>query len=228
MAGEFIITLGDESQIPDLLKGPFVHGKREPRIAMVGRSNVGKSSLINALLRMKAGMARVSKQPGKTRQINFYLWKEAKKILADLPGYGYAKAGFEERERWGAFVNQYLRADENLERAVVLLDARHGPTEIDMKAIQFMSLENIPVTFVFTKYDQLKTQKDRAARKKEAVESLKELGYQGQKMFWVSIEDDRSIYELEKELLGTGESEAKKASDRKKGISEEDGQTDGR
>lgn len=220
MAGEFIITLGDESQIPDLLKGQFVHGKREPRIAMVGRSNVGKSSLINALLRMRAGMARVSKQPGKTRQINFYLWKEGKKILADLPGYGYAKAGFEERERWGNFINQYLRADENLERAVVLLDARHGPTEIDMKAIQFMSLENIPVTFVFTKCDQLKTQRERAARKKEAVESLKELGYQGQKMLWVSIEDDRSVYELEKELLGTGDSEAKKASDRKKGLGE--------
>jgi GTP-binding protein len=198
MAGQFIITLGNFEQIDQVVKGEFVQGRREPRIAMVGRSNVGKSSLINSILGEK--LARVSNQPGKTRQIHFYLWKEAARLLADLPGYGYAKAGHEERDRWGEFINGYLRADMGIDRAVVLLDARHGPTEIDCQAIKFMSLEAIPVTFVFTKFDQLKTQSERASRRKEAKKALLNLGFDPERAHWVSVRDGHGMLDLKKDL----------------------------
>lgn len=181
----YLITLADVAQLEGLIKGPFLKGHRERRIAMVGRSNVGKSSLINAILGHGI-QARVSNQPGKTREIHFYHWKSAGKILADLPGYGYAKAGHADRERWAGFINAYLRADEGLDRAVVLLDSRHGPTDIDRDAIRFLSLESIPITFVFTKTDQLKTQSERAARRKEASQQLLELGYDPSSAFWVT------------------------------------------
>ncbi len=198
MAGEYVATLGDASQIDEMVKGEFVHGRREPRVALVGRSNVGKSSLINALVGSR--LARVSNEPGKTRQIHFYLWKDAGRVLADLPGYGYARTGHDERNRWAKFINGYLRADSALERAVVLLDSRHGPTELDAEAIRFMSLEAIPVTFVFTKTDQLKTQAERAARKKEASQRLRELGFDPEGAFWVSAKARTGLKELATEL----------------------------
>ncbi|HCM40526.1 MAG TPA: ribosome biogenesis GTP-binding protein YsxC [Bdellovibrionales bacterium] len=184
MPGEFIVTLGDVSNIPGMFEGHFLKGRSEPRIAMVGRSNVGKSSLINALL--QARLAQVSKEPGKTRAIHFYLWKEMGKIVADLPGYGYARAGHDERDRWARFINAYLKEDGNLERAMVLLDARHGPTELDLEAIGFLSLKGIPVTFIMTKFDALKTQSDRARRSKEVNAVLKDMGYGPKDVYWVS------------------------------------------
>src|SRR4051812_5723044 len=100
MSGEFILTIGDRSQLESgkLIRGPFLKGRREPRIALVGRSNVGKSSLINSILEAK--LARISTEPGKTRAIHCYLWNEAARILVDLPGYGYARVSKVERERW--------------------------------------------------------------------------------------------------------------------------------
>ena len=184
MAGEFILTVGDSSQLDGLFNGKFMKGRAEQRIAMVGRSNVGKSSLINALLSFS--LARTSNQPGKTRQIHFYLWKEAKRIVADLPGFGYAKVSAEERNRWAAFVESYLEADSGLECTLVLLDGRHGPTEIDLDAIRFLSSKRIPMIFVLTKVDTLKTQKERASRKKEVDTALREIGVDPSHAFWVS------------------------------------------
>jgi GTP-binding protein len=198
MAGVFVHTVGDASQLDDLLDGEFLKGHREPRIAMVGRSNVGKSSLINGLI--GGTLARVSKEPGKTRCIHFYLWKDRKVMIADLPGYGYAKASHEERDRWAEFINAYMRRDENLKRAVVLLDGRHGPTDLDRSAIQFLSSEGIPITFVMTKLDQLKTQSERAARKKEVGAVMLEMGFSPELVFWVSAKTGDGLRSLTEEL----------------------------
>ncbi len=191
MAGEFLYTLADQAQFKGLFNGLFFRGRREPRIAMVGRSNVGKSSLINALLGHR--LAHTSASPGKTRTINFYDWKGTGRIIADLPGYGFAKASHEERDRWSGFINRYLEADENLARAVVLLDARHGPTELDAQAIRFLSLKAIPVTFVFAKFDTLKTQSERVTRRREAEAALREMGFNAEETFWVSAKTKQGL-----------------------------------
>jgi GTP-binding protein len=198
MAGQFVVTVGATENLEGLFSGPHLKGQSQPRIAMVGRSNVGKSSLINALLLAK--VAQVSKEPGKTRSIHFYLWVDGKKVVADLPGYGYARTAQSERDRWAEFINAYLRADENLECALVLLDARHGPTKLDEQAIRFLSFEGIPVTFIFTKSDQLKTQAERARRKKEASAALKALGFDPERAHWVSSKSGDGLLKLANEL----------------------------
>lgn len=195
---EFLVTLADLSQFSGLFHGPFLKGHREPRLAMVGRSNVGKSSLINALL--KAPLAQTSNQPGKTRKIHFYLWNERRKIIADLPGYGYAKVGKDDRRKWEVLIESYLQHDGNLERAIVLLDARHGPTEVDLQAIKFLSLQGIPVTFVFAKVDSLKTQSERALRHREATAALKKLGIDTESVFWVSSHTQVGMRQLSENL----------------------------
>jgi GTP-binding protein len=203
MAGEFVLTIGDVSNLDGLFKDKFMKGHPQPRIAMVGRSNVGKSSLINALLEAK--LAQVSNEPGKTRAIHLYLWKEAKKIIADLPGYGYARTGHDERNRWAEFINAYLAEDGNLERAVVLLDSRHAPTDVDIEAIKFLGFEGIPVTVVFTKADQLKTQSERVTRKREASEKIRALGFDPAAVHWVSVKTKDGLKVLAKDLKGAKE-----------------------
>ncbi|MBI2883657.1 MAG: YihA family ribosome biogenesis GTP-binding protein [Candidatus Methylomirabilis oxyfera] len=145
LSAEFVTSVSSLAQLP-----------REPRaeIAVVGRSNVGKSSLINCLLRRR-GLARVSAVPGRTQLLNFFLINRDF-YLVDLPGYGYAKAPESIRRAWGPLVEGYLAVSRNLRVVVVLLDARQGVTERDLqmkRLLDELSLDWIPV---LTKIDKLR------------------------------------------------------------------------
>lgn len=124
-----------------------------PEIAFAGRSNVGKSSLINRLLRRRAA-ARVSRTPGRTREINFFLVNRAF-VLADLPGYGYARVAREQSARWGELIEGYLRRSPALRGVVQLLDVRRDPTPDDRQMLDFLADVGTPTLFVVTKTDKL-------------------------------------------------------------------------
>ena len=125
-----------------------------PEFAFIGRSNVGKSSLLN-LLSNQASLARVSKTPGRTREINFFTINKAWSLV-DLPGYGYAKASAADRERFNEFVSDYLVLRENLCCAFVLIDSRHPPQQIDQDFVRWLVENQIPFALVFTKTDKVK------------------------------------------------------------------------
>lgn len=125
-----------------------------PEIAFVGRSNVGKSSLINALMGRKA-LARVSGAPGKTRTINFYNI-ENMLYFVDLPGYGYAKAPKHEKEKWGKMIEDYLKNREQLRAIILLLDIRHPPSSLDLQMYEWLAYYGFKMVFVLTKLDKLK------------------------------------------------------------------------
>jgi GTP-binding protein len=113
---------------------------------------VGKSSLINKLLNRK-NLARVSSQPGKTITINFYKADTAR--LVDLPGYGYAKHGFDERNRWGQMIEQYFQSDRDIRLVVQLIDMRHKPTQDDLVMLDFLYQTGTPFIVALTKSDKL-------------------------------------------------------------------------
>ena len=125
-----------------------------PEFAFIGRSNVGKSSLIN-MLTNKDKLARVSKTPGRTREINFFTinndWS-----LVDLPGYGYAKVSKEMRDQFNEFVSEYLLDRENLSGTFVLIDSRHTPQKIDLQFVGWLIENQIPFALIFTKADKVK------------------------------------------------------------------------
>ncbi|MBL7998101.1 MAG: YihA family ribosome biogenesis GTP-binding protein [Candidatus Kapabacteria bacterium] len=125
-----------------------------PEIAFVGRSNVGKSSLLNSLVLLK-NLAHVSQTPGKTQQINFYPI-ESKWMFVDLPGYGYAKVSREEREKWQNFNNSFLLKSPQLALVCILVDSRHDPMPSDLALIELMENAQRPYVVVLTKTDKLK------------------------------------------------------------------------
>lgn len=131
-----------------------------PRVAFAGRSNVGKSSLLNALAGVK--VARVSAEPGKTRELNFFRWK--KWVLVDLPGYGYAKVSHGARGQWGKEITAWLRSGERPGLVVSLVDGRHGFQPLDLELLAFLRGEGIPCIVAFTKMDKWKS----ANRRREA------------------------------------------------------------
>ena len=126
-----------------------------PEVAFAGRSNVGKSSLLNRLVRRKA-FARLSRTPGRTREINFF---EVNRhfVLVDLPGYGYAKISKERRAEWRPLIESYLRRSPNLRGVVQLIDARRDPTDDDLQMLDFLSDVGVPTIVAVTKMDKLST-----------------------------------------------------------------------
>lgn len=124
-----------------------------PEISFLGRSNVGKSSLLNSLLNRK-GLARTSNTPGRTQSINFFLVNE-RFYFADLPGYGYAKVSKSMRSDWGKMAEQYLSDRRELALSIQLVDSRHEPTELDRQLSEWLTVNQKPRLIVATKSDKL-------------------------------------------------------------------------
>lgn len=141
---EFKASYGLSSQLPE---------SDRPEIIFSGRSNVGKSSLINRLCQRKS-LARVSSTPGKTATINFYDVDKA--YFVDLPGYGYAKVGNDERRRWDELINSYFNNPRELTLLIQLLDSRHDPSKDDILMMEYLKHHNINFIAALTKADKLK------------------------------------------------------------------------
>ncbi len=152
---------------PSLVHAPNTEDM--PEIALLGRSNVGKSSFINSLFNNKK-LARVSNTPGKTRLLNFFKVDD-RWMAVDMPGYGYAKVSKAEQARWGLAMAEFLEKRENLRLAVVLLDIRHGPQPIDFETLQLLADLSLPRMIVLNKADKLsRSQQIRAVN--EAAKKL--------------------------------------------------------
>jgi GTP-binding protein len=150
-----------------------------PQVAFSGRSNVGKSSLINRLLgRTRSRVARVSATPGKTQEINFYRIearageRDHAFYLVDLPGYGFAKVPLEVRRRWRPLIESYLAGTPELRGVVQLIDARHGPSAEDHRMLQYLAQTGLPAMFALTKVDKLKS----SERARQMDQVLADLG----------------------------------------------------
>ena len=151
-----LISAGVPKQFPALVV---------PQVAFSGRSNVGKSSLINSLLQRKS-LARVSGTPGKTVTVNFYS-VDQKLLLVDLPGYGFAKRTFEEKKKWSALTDAYFTGNNNIDllRCVVqLVDGKVGPTADDVQMLEYLTEAELPFIIVYTKIDKLNATQKKALR----------------------------------------------------------------
>ncbi|MCL1830402.1 MAG: ribosome biogenesis GTP-binding protein YihA/YsxC [Oscillospiraceae bacterium] len=141
---QFIRSIGFSEQLT---------ASTEKEICFCGRSNVGKSSLLNKLCNRKS-LAKVGSMPGKTTTINFFSLGEGY-ILSDLPGYGYAKRSFSERQRWAKLMEHYFNSERNIILAILLLDMRHHPSQDDFQMLDFLMQTNTPFMVVLTKKDKL-------------------------------------------------------------------------
>lgn len=158
-------------------------GQGLPEVAMAGKSNVGKSSLINNLFN-NSKLAKTSSEPGKTRLINFFSVNEAL-LVVDLPGYGFARAPKAEKERWAAMIEGYLEGSENLKRVLQLVDIRHEPTAEDRLMVNYLRHYEIPFTVVATKADKL----SKAARARSIPAICRALAVQPWEIVPYSSED---------------------------------------
>lgn len=156
---QFYACYGLFSQIP---------ASEKIEIVFAGRSNVGKSTLINKIFNRKS-LARVSSVPGKTATINFYKLDDI--FFVDLPGYGYAKVAKSEKQRWAGLIEGYLNADRNIELVFLLIDMRHAPSEDDIHMINFLIDAELPFVIILTKADKL-NKTNREKMMKEFAETI--------------------------------------------------------
>lgn len=152
-SAKFITSLAELKDFP---------GRGMPEIAIVGKSNVGKSSLINKLAN-NGKLARTSSEPGKTRLINLYELNH-QLMLVDLPGYGFAKVSHDEKKRWAGMIEGYLSGSENIKLALQLVDMRHKPSDDDVDMINYLRHFGIPVLTVCTKADKLSRSEQNRAK----------------------------------------------------------------
>ncbi len=184
---EFVMSGAKHTQLPESLV----------EIAVAGRSNVGKSSLMNALANRKS-LAKTSKTPGATRLLNVYeLAPEGSgKWVVDLPGYGYAKAPKHEQQRWARMIENYLVERDTLEMVLLLVDGEVGPTALDKQSLEWFRHIGLPVRIIATKQDKVKPSK-LGARKQELA---KKCGVERKDVRWVSAAKGVGIPELRNEI----------------------------
>ena len=180
-------------------------GRGLPQIAVAGKSNVGKSSLINRLCR-RSKLARTSATPGKTRLINVFLLNQQFHLI-DLPGYGFAKVDKQEKARWGKMMQDYFEQAEELRHVLCLVDIRHEPTEDDKQMNLFLRQMGIPFTVIATKADKI----SRGARMKQLAPICRALLVQPWEIICFSSEDgtgrDELLALLEKVLTDAPETD---------------------
>ena len=176
-----------------------------PEVAFAGRSNVGKSSLLNRLVRRKR-FARVSNTPGRTREINFFR-VNGRFVLVDLPGYGYARISKEQRAEWKPLIEGYLHSSPELRGIVQLLDVRHEPTGDDHQMIDFLASLGVPTLFALTKIDKL----TRAQRQRRIAELMEQLGVGAEQVIPFSAETDEGRDELAEAIVSLVEQPAWRA-----------------
>nr|WP_294678533.1 ribosome biogenesis GTP-binding protein YihA/YsxC [uncultured Blautia sp.] len=191
------IVCGVTSKLPDTGR---------PEVAFAGKSNVGKSSLINGLMNRKA-LARTSAQPGKTQTINFYNINELM-YLVDLPGYGFAKVSASEKEKWGKLIERYLHNSKDLKAVFLLVDIRHAPSANDKQMYDWICHNGYEPVIIATKLDKLK----RSQVQKNVKIIRESLGLpKGGKVIPFSAETKQGreeIWELMEELTGVGDEAA--------------------
>ena len=177
---------------------PFVNAE----VALVGRSNVGKSSLLNALAQRR-NLAKTSRTPGATRLINAFELapQDSGRWVTDLPGYGYAKVSKAEQRKWATMLGAYIEERENLVSVVLLVDGAVGPTALDLQTVEWLGGLGRPITFVATKSDKVKPSQS----KKRRTELIEKLAVPRSDVTWVSAEKGTGIPELRstiRNLLG--------------------------
>jgi len=179
----FLRSASDHGQLPEAIL----------ELAVVGRSNVGKSSLINALAQRKK-LARTSKTPGATQLLNVYEFGDegSGRWLVDLPGYGFAKLSKAQQQKMANMINDYMLERETLGKAIVLFDANVGPTDLDLQTIDWLRHIELDFVLVGTKVDKIKSS-ERGKKQRKAAERL---GVKSGEIAWVSAEKGTGIPEL--------------------------------
>lgn len=166
-----------------------------PEIAFAGRSNVGKSSLLNSLMKIK--IAKISSKPGKTRSINYYLVNDSY-YFVDLPGYGFASVSKSEKNKWNELMSEYFMNRMSLRMVYVLIDHRHKPQKNDHMMVQWLKSMNIPFMIVLTKSDKL----NQSEKIKKLKEIKRELSVYGEYLYFqTSANKNKGIEKLTKSIL---------------------------